>query len=341
MFERSERALKFVCAGLALLLILQVVRGFVRSDPLSQLKIPALPVLSVSQDAQSGGKGTNTVTNSGAAKIGTNSSSNQSVGTGTNALAAKDSSAKETNAAVAGDTNASLEIVTSKSDSNSTAASKFSKALTNSIPGEVSKSASTNMAKRPSTNITETNVLASADVTKKDKSTNAPGAGPAKGSAGPGSEMAMMMGPPGFGGPGGKKGAPLQPRIQAEVDKITDSEILGPVIRPMPMALLGLAGNSAFLRAPNGQTGLVKVGDELGGLKLLRIGTNRVLIEQEGEKKELTIFSGYGSETLMPKNKEPAGTNALGPAAPQGKAPSMPKQSADSHEPNKNTSNSL
>ena len=38
------------------------------------------------------------------------------------------------------------------------------------------------------------------------------------------------------------------------------------------MALLGIAGRDAFLRAPNGQTGIVKVGDELGGIKLLQIG---------------------------------------------------------------------
>ena len=68
--------------------------------------------------------------------------------------------------------------------------------------------------------------------------------------------------------------------------------------------LLGIAGNSAFLRAPSGQTGLLREGEELGGVKLLRIGTNRVLIEHEGQKKELVIFSGFGSETLLPKAKE-------------------------------------
>ena len=35
--------------------------------------------------------------------------------------------------------------------------------------------------------------------------------------------------------------------------------------------------------------------------KLLRIGINRVLIEQDGQQKELTIFSGYGSESLLSK----------------------------------------
>ena len=96
----------------------------------------------------------------------------------------------------------------------------------------------------------------------------------------------------------------LAPPILARVDKVTDSEILGPVMRPLPMALLGIAGNVAFLRSPSGQTGLVKEGDELSGLKLLRIGTNRVLIEQDGQQKELTIFAGYGGESLLPQQKE-------------------------------------
>jgi hypothetical protein len=71
------------------------------------------------------------------------------------------------------------------------------------------------------------------------------------------------------------------------------------------MELLGLAGRVAFLRAPDGQTGLMKEGDELGGVRLLQISTNRVLIEHEGRRKELTLFSGLGSKTLLPDGKEP------------------------------------
>ncbi len=96
----------------------------------------------------------------------------------------------------------------------------------------------------------------------------------------------------------------LPPAISARIDRITQSEVLGPVIRPLPMALLGIAGRDAFLRAPNGQTGLLKEGEELAGVKLLRIGINRVLIEHEGQQKELSVFSGFGSETLLPKQKE-------------------------------------
>jgi hypothetical protein len=39
-------------------------------------------------------------------------------------------------------------------------------------------------------------------------------------------------------------------------------------------------------------------------VKILRIGTNRVLVEHEGQKKELTLFSGFGSETLLPKEEK-------------------------------------
>src|SRR5439155_12855866 len=100
-----------------------------------------------------------------------------------------------------------------------------------------------------------------------------------------------------------KKGAAanLPPAIQARLDKITQSEILGAVVKPLPMALLGIAGQDAFIRAPNGQTSLMREGEEFGGVKLLRIGTNRVLIEHEQQQKELTLFSGFGGDSLLAK----------------------------------------
>jgi hypothetical protein len=101
-----------------------------------------------------------------------------------------------------------------------------------------------------------------------------------------------------------KKETTVSPVMQARIERIVQSEILGPVMRPLPMALLGIAGKDAFFRAPNGQTGLIREGEELGGVKLLRLGTNRVLIEHEGQKKEMMIFSGFGSETLLLKGKE-------------------------------------
>ena len=100
------------------------------------------------------------------------------------------------------------------------------------------------------------------------------------------------------------KPASLPPEVEARVEKIKESEILGPVMRPPPMAVLGIAGKDVILRAPNGQTGLIRVGEELGGVKLLKIGTNRILIEHEEQTKELMIFQGFGGETLLSHGKE-------------------------------------
>jgi hypothetical protein len=93
--------------------------------------------------------------------------------------------------------------------------------------------------------------------------------------------------------------------VQAMIDKIRQSQLLGPDIKPPPMALMGIAGKDVFLRGPNGQTGVIREGEDLGGVKLIRIGTNRVLVEENGQQKELTIFSGFGSETLLEKKDKP------------------------------------
>lgn len=102
------------------------------------------------------------------------------------------------------------------------------------------------------------------------------------------------------------KSADLPPAIAARIEQIKENEVFGSTPKPLPMALLGIVGMDAIIRAPNGQTGLVREGDELGGVKVLRLGTNRVLVEHEGQKKELTVFSGFGSESLMPSGKENA-----------------------------------
>jgi hypothetical protein len=101
-----------------------------------------------------------------------------------------------------------------------------------------------------------------------------------------------------------RKQADVPAAVQTRIDRITQSEILGPVVRPLPMALIGIAGKDVLLRTAAGQTGLLRVGEELGGVKLLRIGTNRVLVEHEQQQKELTVFSGVGGETLLPKEEK-------------------------------------
>lgn len=96
--------------------------------------------------------------------------------------------------------------------------------------------------------------------------------------------------------------APAMPeQTSAQIEKIKNSQILGMIMRPPPMAVLGIAGNDVLLRGPNGQTGLLREGESLGNVKLLRIGTNRVLVEENGQPRELLLFQGFGSESLMPK----------------------------------------
>lgn len=96
-----------------------------------------------------------------------------------------------------------------------------------------------------------------------------------------------------------QQGPPLEPELQARVDVVLESGLFGAVPKPPPMALTGIAGKYAMLRGPGGQTGLIGIGEELGGMKLLEIGINRVLVEHEGEKKELMLFNGVGGESLL------------------------------------------
>jgi hypothetical protein len=155
--------------------------------------------------------------------------------------------------------------------------------------------------------------------------------------------MAQMMGGgmPGGPGGGGVKKVPLPPEAQARVDRIIDSEILGPVIRPMPMALMGIAEQEAFIQATNGQTGPVKLGGEMAGIKLLRIGVNRVLVEVDGEKKELTLFGGIGGESLLPNPTNAPSTNMASTNVPATNAPARRVSTRNTAATNASTSQTL
>lgn len=161
-------------------------------------------------------------------------------------------------------------------------------AKTNSV------SASTNAA--PSTNSLTTNTNTAASTNSPSDKTNV---------AKTANRRSSPSGPRPPRGPGGAPGPALPADFQALVDKIKQSQLFGPEIKPPPMALLGIAGRDVFLRGPNGQTGLIREGEELGGAKLIRIGTNRVIIEHEGREQELMIFEGFGSETLLQKKDKP------------------------------------
>ena len=234
---------------------------------------------------------------------GTNSAlATNSADTGTNILIS--TNAAGSNAAppvaIAG-TNSTSPSMPVAEETNSVAHKELAKTETNVVPHLETKVNETNSA--PSTTAVEngTNLLAVATAAGTNVSRHPnPEEQGARSNSTP--EMAGMnlnpLSPP------GKRGSDLPPAVQARISRITDSEILGPVVRPLPMGLMGIAGDVAFLRTATGQTGLVKEGDSLGDLKLLRIGINRVLIEQDGQKKELMIFSGYGGESLLPKQKE-------------------------------------
>jgi len=268
MRERSELILKIVCGVLAGLLLVQLARLGIRTHPLRGVRLPELPTLSASLETQPAAPGTNLVARPVA---GTNT-------TITNAVPSPPSGDPATNAATAPP---SLKLETN-------------------TPGNAPGPVGTNSAPGPATAKTETN-SASGQATAKAMTNAAAGK--------PGPNLGADH-TPGFPGPqpfrsqtGPTKMPELPPLIQARVDKIVQSEILAPFMRPMPMALLGIAGQDAFLRAPNGQTGLLKAGEELAGIKLIRIGINRVLVEQAGEPKELTIFSGLGGDSLLPQPK--------------------------------------
>jgi hypothetical protein len=304
MRERSELALKIACAVLAAVLLVQVGRVLFRGNSVKNLKIPALPTHATASDSATnnsapGGsagpanakgktnrtdsttKGTNSAASVAAAKGETNSVGlTNATNAGTNLATAKTGSDKKSDkdsTSVAVAVSGTNSISTTSAGSNAVARSDSAKGGTNLIAGPASGKSGTN----------------SVSGTNTSKAAKGPSSRP---------DMAMMGGP--MGRPGGKKAPDLALPVQARVDKIVDSELLGPVFHPLPMALLGIAGNLAIIRSPGGQTGLVKEGDSLGEIKLLRIGTNRVLVEQAGEKKELMIFSGYGGDSLMPKEKE-------------------------------------
>lgn len=105
-------------------------------------------------------------------------------------------------------------------------------------------------------------------------------------------------------GPRGRRGRNVPPEVQALVDSLIESEVFGEKPKPKPLTLFGIAGSSVFLRTPGGKTGRVKEGEELGEVKVIRIGSNRVLVEHKGEQKELKIFKGLGGDSLLSESKE-------------------------------------
>lgn len=285
--------------------------------------------------ASAAGKGTNSAKHSTGTNATTSVTNKISVSPTANALNGTNSAAV-TSLATTGtktDTNMVSRLETKLSGTNSAASTNAAgtnllisaTATTNTAPSAAGIKTNSNGRVEPEMTRTnaETNVSArlatklrgtnSAPATNApDKNTNVLLASTAAGTNiahGPKPEMKSTNAAPvpsmagmNFSQPPGKSSMELPPAEKSRIGKIVDSEILGPVMHPLPMALLGIAGDVAFLRSAHGQTGLVKEGDSLDDIKLLRIGINRVLIEQGGEKKELMIFEGYGGNSLLQNN---------------------------------------
>ncbi len=289
MLDRFERPIKIICLGMALLLAWQLGSLIWRGNPLANLKIPALPTLP-------GGTDETAKTDS----KGTNTTAGTNAAPGTNAIAG-------TKATTTTNLTTGTNSLTGTNVANGT----------NAVQG------TNNLAK--STNAPGAGDLAQtkANSGSKDGGGHQPGMNP--------NMMAQMMGGGRPGGPMGRgmKKIELPPEVQARVDKIVDSEILGPIFHPMPMALIGIADQLAYIRSTTGQTGPVKVGGEIGGIKLLRIGVNRVLVEHDGETNELTLFDGVGGVSLMPKPTSAPSTNAAATNAPATNAPAKSASTAN------------
>jgi len=303
--QRTEQIARIVCIILAGLVVYELAGAAIRWNPFRGVTVPELPTLTAATNGPSSAPhATNLMANT--TQKGTNALLHQ---TGTNlALAGMSNSAAHPVPSMAASNSIvktevppagsnSVAVISTNAPTNSMAQSDVNAGRTNIVVTLISTNAGTNLTLASATSDTNTAM-------SKPKKKRTSG-GPMPEMAGM-SGMVGMPGMPGIGfnpfGPPGMRGPDLPPALKARVDRVTESEILGPVMRPLPMALLGIAGEFAFLRSDSGQTGLVKEGDSLADLKLLRIGVNRVLIEQNGQKKELMIFNGYGGDSLLPKD---------------------------------------
>ena len=295
MRERAEPILKITCLILAALLVYLLAGILIRWNPFRGVTVPALPSLAASTNGPAGGlRATNQLammvraTNASALPPASNIVSS-ATNAGTNLNSQKLPSEKVTNSM------AQMEMSPIKAGTES-----------NVAPNLETKMKETNSAFSTTAVANGTNLVVAAAAVGTNAARHPkleePGA---QSNSLP--EMARVNLNPSL--PSGNRGNDLPPTLQAQISRITESEILGAVNHPLPMGLTGIAGDVAFLRTDSGQTGLVKEGDTLGDLKLLRIGINQVLVEQNGQKKELTIFSGYGGDSLLPAQKDTTDEN--------------------------------
>lgn len=328
MSERAGQLLRIACLLLAGWVIYEVAQMTPRINPLARVAIPALPALApdtnnptpISDASNNPGIAAAKGSNQPGELVGTNPAAANS----TNAMGSKSSTSAMASTIKAqstqGDsvqTNSAIAAIPAASgplDSTNVAnTNRITPMAATNLAGMVSntqaeENSRTNLP--AATNFTATNVAtaqviaitnASNVIAGLGNGTNGPVASATKGRSTNGATVVARASMP----PNVRAAVPeLPPDIKARVDRVYESEILGQVVHPLPMALIGIAGDFVFLRSANGQTGMIKEGESIGDLKLLRIGINRVLVEQGGKKQELMIFAGYGGTSLMPREKE-------------------------------------
>ena len=339
MRDRFEKVLRIVCLVLVALALVQLVRAGFRAGQLAGVKIPAVPTLETNAVTAAGPASVPKMpaANSPAAartnvSLSTNSAPAPAM-LATNPAATAASSPVLTHAPAREPTNIlAVSVATNDpvalTNTDPPVATNNPDAGTSNAPVAATHTAlpaatNTNQAAATNTNpavatnnlvagtsnapvaATHTALPAATNTNQVAATTNRPAAATNNNPVAQ-SNPAASPGPnkhrlPAAGRMAGMPGAApeLPAETQAQVDQIVSSEIFAPVNHPLPMGLLGIAGDTAFLRTAAGETGLVKVGDSLGDLKLLQIGINRVLVEQGGDKKELTIFDGYGGDSLL------------------------------------------
>lgn len=280
MPDRIERALRILSYGLAAVVLIQVVLLMTRRNPLAGLRVPQTPRWVEPGDRQASNAPASGPSRPPASAPGPTAPLQESkTATGT--------------PSAAGASNASPSTVGMS---------------TNGVGTSVASQ--TNAPGQPSTNRPGTQPSSAPGTVVGITNATAPGAtnptmGPPPAPGAVAGARPLGVGGPLPGGPGGSGRRSLRPPppfasvIQARIDRVTSSEMLAPVVRPPPMALMGIAGHHAFIRTPSGQTSMLREGGESDGIRLIRLGTNRVLIEQAGEKKELIIFNGLGSASLL------------------------------------------
>lgn len=342
MLERGGQILRILCFALAAYLVYELVHISSRGTLLSRVKIPELPTLASDTNAPavvsvtnapkpaangtnvpSGQKGTNALASKSTTAAGTNltSAAGRSAAA-TNVTSNSGSATNEPSRAVSTQPGSAKNVASEKEEPEDTETSTNTESKTKNV--QSASSAATQAVASVASSTNGSNVLLIASATNVQASTTVSNASAIstnslsnalakvhgatatkKGRSGSPGDMAMAGGMH-FPGMPGKGHAPtLPPEIKARVDKIYESEVLGQIIH-MPMALQGIAGDYAIIQTPTGQSGLVKEGDSLGDVKLLRIGINRVLVEEGGHTQELTIFNGYGGQSLLTNENKTA-----------------------------------